>query len=125
MANLLAGLTCAMVLALPAPATAVTPRYSLCRYDAITRYPYSFLLSTGMPQAGRPDVRNTVHWVQKALRYAGFYQSPRGRLYRIDGWYGPKTRRGVARYQAANGLTVDGKVGAQTWRDLGIMFCGP
>ena len=125
MKTLLAGITCAAVLALPGPAPAITPTYGLCRYDGVARYPYTFLLSSGMSSAGRPDVRNTVRWVQKALRYSGFYQSPRGRLYKADGWYGPKTRRAVYRYQAANGLSADGKVGPQTWRSLGVMFCGP
>ena len=35
-----------------------------------------------------------------------------------DGVYGPQTEQAVRRYQAHNGLTVDGVCGPQTWRAI-------
>lgn len=43
----------------------------------------------------------------------------------VDGDFGPQTRDGVIRYQRANGLTVDGIVGRQTGRSLGIWADAP
>jgi peptidoglycan DL-endopeptidase CwlO len=42
----------------------------------------------------------------------------------VDGEYGPITRRAVRRYQARHGLIVDGIVGPQTLRSLGIQRGG-
>lgn len=36
----------------------------------------------------------------------------------VDGVYGTKTKNGVAAYQAASGLTADGKCGPKTWAAL-------
>jgi hypothetical protein len=36
----------------------------------------------------------------------------------VDGHYGAQTAGAVKRYQRNHGLTVDGKVGLQTWRSL-------
>jgi putative chitinase len=50
--------------------------------------------------------------LQQRLRDAGFSPGP------IDGDFGPQTQAAVRRFQAANGLDVDGWVGPQTWRAL-------
>jgi len=45
---------------------------------------------------------------QTALKKAGYYSGP------IDGKIGPKTRKAITDFQAANNLKVDGVVGSQT-----------
>lgn len=50
--------------------------------------------------------------LQRALKAAGHY------LLTIDGDFGAGTEGGVKTFQRARGLTVDGKVGAQTWAAL-------
>lgn len=42
-----------------------------------------------------------------------------------DGRYGPKTAAGVRWYQRMRGITVDGRVGRQTWRQMGVRWTGP
>jgi peptidoglycan hydrolase-like protein with peptidoglycan-binding domain len=37
-----------------------------------------------------------------------------------DGDFGPKTQAGVRWYQGMRGIHVDGEVGPQTWRQMGI-----
>lgn len=56
----------------------------------------------------RPSVRQ----IQKALANAGYNPGA------IDGRMGAKTREAIRAFQSANGLTVDGKVGKNTWRLL-------
>jgi peptidoglycan hydrolase-like protein with peptidoglycan-binding domain len=53
-----------------------------------------------------------VAQAQQLLKAKGYYQG------RIDGDFGVGTRDAIAAFQRANGLTVDGKVGAQTWQKL-------
>jgi outer membrane murein-binding lipoprotein Lpp len=50
--------------------------------------------------------------IQTALKNAGYYQGA------VDGKLGKKTRRGVREFQKANNLSVDGKVGKNTWEVL-------
>ena len=64
---------------------------------------------------GSDDVR----CLQAALNAAGVDSGP------VDGWYGPITRGAVVAYQTANGLTVDGEVGAQTAGHLAIWQPAP
>jgi uncharacterized protein YlxW (UPF0749 family) len=54
----------------------------------------------------------TPEQIQSALKKAGFYSAE------VDGKIGPKTKDAVKEFQKANGLKVDGKVGAQTWLKL-------
>lgn len=55
-----------------------------------------------------PDLRDAVRELQQQLSNHGF-STP------IDGFFGHGTEELVERFQAANGLTVDGIVGPQTW----------
>ncbi|MEI6328681.1 MAG: peptidoglycan-binding domain-containing protein [Pseudanabaena sp.] len=53
-----------------------------------------------------------VTQAQQLLKAKGYYQG------RLDGDFGAGTRDAIASFQRANGLTVDGKVGEQTWNKL-------
>jgi peptidoglycan hydrolase-like protein with peptidoglycan-binding domain len=52
--------------------------------------------------------------LKKRLRAHGFWKLVWG----FTSGFGPITESAVRRYQAANGLTVDGQVGPQTWASL-------
>jgi peptidoglycan hydrolase-like protein with peptidoglycan-binding domain len=49
---------------------------------------------------------------QKLLKEQGYYQG------QVDGDFGMITRDAIVAFQRANSLTIDGKVGAQTWQKL-------
>lgn len=51
--------------------------------------------------------------IQIALKNAGYYTGA------IDGDIGPKSTKAIEDFQAANGLTADGKIGRKTWAVLG------
>lgn len=59
-----------------------------------------------------PDEATKNRQIQTALKNAGYDAGP------IDGKIGPKTKKGIKDFQAANGLAVDGKVGPKTWAKL-------
>jgi N-acetylmuramoyl-L-alanine amidase len=64
---------------------------------------------------GRSDMqKSVVRTIQRALRDAGVNPG------RIDGVFGPLTAAAVAAFQSMKGLIVDGEVGRQTARKLGI-----
>lgn len=50
--------------------------------------------------------------IQTALKNAGFYKGT------VDGKLGKGTRRAIRKFQKANNLPVDGKVGLKTWEVL-------
>lgn len=114
-----------------APAVALTPaasRYTVCNFDdpsvpkANKTYPFGFLLSTGLADPPKRKVRKAVRSVQQILR-AVEIRDDAGRLVVVDGRYGPQTAQAVSRFQRRQELTVDGKVGQQTWKRLGTKFC--
>ncbi|MFY9279761.1 MAG: spore cortex-lytic enzyme [Caldicoprobacterales bacterium] len=55
-----------------------------------------------------------VYEIQQKLKQWGYYDGP------IDGIYGAKTFDAVKKFQAKNGLAVDGTVGKQTAAAMGI-----
>ncbi|MEG6617421.1 spore cortex-lytic enzyme [Peptococcaceae bacterium 1198_IL3148] len=69
------------------------------------------------------DAQNkTLYWgssgddvikVQTKLKNWGYYDGP------VDGYYGASTFEAVKKFQAKNGLTVDGVTGKSTWAALG------
>jgi hypothetical protein len=64
---------------------------------------------------GQPNMdRKVVREIQRALLAAGFDPGT------IDGLYGAHTRAAVAAFQKVNGLAVDGQLGFQTAKALGI-----
>jgi peptidoglycan hydrolase-like protein with peptidoglycan-binding domain len=58
-----------------------------------------------------PDLKDEVKELQTALNKQGFSLT-------ADGLFGRGTENAVKKFQAAHGLTVDGVVGANTWRAL-------
>lgn len=63
----------------------------------------------------KPAMTGTaVRATQRALKKLGFDPGP------IDGAYGPMTAAAVAAFQQTKGLVVDGEVGAQTTKALGV-----
>ena len=67
-----------------------------------------------MPLIKRGTVGQDVNRLQQALTVAGFYTG------RVDGDFGPMTEQAVMQYQRTKGLDVDGVVGPDTRRGLGI-----
>lgn len=65
-----------------------------------------------MPLYHKGSKGKEVKRIQKRLKQLGHYQGP------IDGDYGPGTEKAVKSFQRAEGLAVDGKVGALTSRRL-------
>ena len=66
-----------------------------------------------MPLPPQGPYKPTDIEIQTALKNAGFYSGS------IDGKIGPKSKKAIEDFQSANGLKVDGKVGAKTWEALG------
>ncbi|MDP1853958.1 MAG: peptidoglycan-binding domain-containing protein [Candidatus Omnitrophota bacterium] len=54
-------------------------------------------------------IKPTEKEIQSALKNAGYYTGT------VDGNIGPKTKKAIEDFQAANGLSADGKVGPKTW----------
>ncbi len=67
--------------------------------------------ATSSKEMSAPD-SPTKRDIQAALKNSGFYSGP------VDGKLGPKTKKSIEEFQAANGLAADGKVGANTWSKL-------
>jgi peptidoglycan hydrolase-like protein with peptidoglycan-binding domain len=68
--------------------------------------------SQGLPTLLPGSKGAAVTQAQQLLKDKGYYQG------RIDGDFGVGTRDAIADFQRANGLTIDGKVGEQTWKKL-------
>jgi peptidoglycan hydrolase-like protein with peptidoglycan-binding domain len=121
----------ALLIPLAAPGSALVQagsKFTVCNFDdptvpvANTRYPFDFLLSTAVADTDNRKVRKAVRSVQEVLRAVQIRDSA-GRLVVVDGVYGPRTAQAVSRFQRRQDLTVDGKVGPQTWKRLGTRFC--
>ena len=54
----------------------------------------------------------TVQDMQQALKNANLYEG------KIDGIFGPNTKKAIEAFQSQNGLKADGKVGSKTWQKL-------
>ena len=87
-----------------------------------SKYPFNFLLTTSQANSKNSRVRTAVRSVQKALRGLGI-RDTKGQQVIIDGSYGSQTAAAVRRFQRRTGITVDGKVGSQTWGSLGQRYC--
>lgn len=134
MRRMLAAGTGIAILAMPlvaaeAQATTVAgSKFTVCNFDdpsvpkANRKYPFDFLLSTALAGTSDRKVRKAVRSVQEVLRAVPIRDAG-GRLVVVDGSYGPQTAQAVSRFQRRQGLVVDGKVGAQTWKRLGTKFC--
>ena len=124
------GVVCAGVLMTPAVVAEAAPRPSasavtVCHFvkkgfnpaTPNPDYPFTFLLSTEIQDTANKKVRRAVRSVQAVLQRIGIKDSA-GREVIVDGSYGPRTAAAVKRFQMRKGLTVDGKVGPQTWKKL-------
>lgn len=69
--------------------------------------------SKGMRMQQELTARPTTGQIQTALKNAGYDPGP------LDGRMGRMTRVAIKDFQKANNLTVDGKVGKNTWSVLG------
>lgn len=79
---------------------------------AVKHKPGSRLLALRNPALSGADVTYVQKWIGK--RWCG----------PADGEYGPRTVAGVKMYQRMRGLAIDGVVGPQTWRHLGVHWKG-
>jgi peptidoglycan hydrolase-like protein with peptidoglycan-binding domain len=70
--------------------------------------------SQGLPTLLPGSKGAAVSQAQQLLKDKGYYQG------RIDSDFGVGTRDAITAFQRANGLTVDGKVGEQTWKKLQV-----
>ena len=66
----------------------------------------------------RGSTGSVVTQIQRKLSAWGYYDGA------IDGVYGSRTEAAVTYFQQKNGLTVDGKAGAQTLSAMGISTAG-
>ena len=70
-----------------------------------------------LPPSG--PYKPTAAEIQTALKNAGFYTGT------VDGKIGAKSKKAIAEFQKANGLTGDGKVGPKTWNALSKYLTQP
>lgn len=64
-------------------------------------------------------VKPTNEEIQKALKNAGLYDGS------VDGVIGKRTKKAIEDFQSQNNLTIDGKVGRQTWDKLNTYLSAP
>ena len=97
--------------------------YQLCNFDdpsvpkGNSQYPFAFPLSTRLESTANRSVREAVKSVQEVLR-AEDAMGMDGQELVADGKFGADTRHAVRMFQRRNHLTVNGKVGQQTWAKL-------
>ena len=81
----------------------------------------SYLCTVGVeelaPVTDRESDPYATAVLQVALTVSGFDPG------RVDGRYGPGTRRAVKAFQTSAGLTVDGLVGPETWGEVQAVAC--
>lgn len=68
----------------------------------------------GISDSKTPSYSKEIELVQRKLKQWGYYNGA------VDGIYGSKTYNAVVKFQKKNGLSVDGHVGPQTKKALGI-----
>ena len=98
---------------------------NLSTFAGVRRFPglvLSWPQQTTYPPTLRKGSRGKwVNRLQAELKAAGYHGDILNRApLAVDGDMGTQTVRAVKRYQKAHGLVVDGVVGLQTWRSLGI-----
>ncbi len=77
------------------------------------------LTSANAASYQRGSSGDTVRQIQTKLKNWGYYSGA------VDGVYGSATEKAVRLFQQKNGLTVDGKAGAQTLAAMGIQSSTP
>jgi hypothetical protein len=89
--------------------------YGYYPYDSYATYPYSY----GYYGYNRPGYNSyangsIVIQVQSRLARAGYYRGA------IDGAMGPRTHYAIQAYERDHGLRVDGAIGGQLLRNMGL-----
>ena len=70
--------------------------------------------SQGVYDTSDQSTDSTVASAQAQLAKQGYYRG------KIDGVFGPETRRAIVRYQSDHDLSVTGRLNADTLRTLGL-----
>jgi Putative peptidoglycan binding domain len=91
--------------------------YGYYPYDSYGTYPYSY----GYYGYNRPGYNSyangsIVIQVQSRLARAGYYRGA------IDGAMGPRTHYAIQAYERDHGLRVDGAIGGQLLRNMGLRY---
>lgn len=115
------------VAALSAPPAQAATNYRVCKpgVDSMTYsgpYPYSFMLTTSYRYTTNSNIRASVRSIQNLYNAWLMWEGVSAPRLLVDGAYGPKTATAMKTFQAHEGITVNGKVGVQTWRKLGT-YC--
>ncbi|MFA5116495.1 MAG: peptidoglycan-binding domain-containing protein [Candidatus Omnitrophota bacterium] len=97
-----------------APMSTTAPATGTQAAPVMTGAPTTASATVGMPEEGislppQGPYKPTNEEIQIALKNAGYYAGE------VDGKVGPKTKKAIEDFQAANNLKVDGKVGPKTW----------
>lgn len=77
-----------------------------------------FMSSASAASLSKGDYGAVVKKIQSRLKLWGYYNGP------VDSIYGSKTVEAVKKFQRANGLSVDGVVGTQTAKAIGVSIAG-
>lgn len=87
----------------------------VCPYDSSSTTSKSTSSKSGSTKKTKSSIsKSTIKKVQKALNDLGYSCG------KADGVAGKKTKEAVKQYQKDNGLTVDGKIGNEVIKALGI-----
>lgn len=91
--------------------------YGVPKYTASTVAPTTANVSISLPILSKGSKGDSVKALQALLNGYGYTDATEKAL-ALDGSFGTATLYALKKYQDANGLTVDGSCGANTWKSL-------